>query len=58
MDKWALTEVRGWGPDHSDIIVWCPEGFCPWEHEWHDTVNLGEIMRTVQEHLREQHGGE
>lgn len=57
MDEyWKLAEVRGWGPDYTNVDAYCPESFCPWEHTWEDSVNLGEIVRTVQAHLAEAHG--
>lgn len=57
MDElWKLTELNGWGPDYSEIHMPCPVASCTWWHDWEGTVKLGEIVRTVQEHLAGQHG--
>jgi hypothetical protein len=49
------TELRGWGPDFTDITAQCPLP-CSWEHTWGDSVTMAEIARVVGEHLAEQHG--
>lgn len=55
-EYWKSTELNGWGPDYSEIHMMCPVASCNWGHEWEGTVNLGEIVRTVQEHMEQEHG--
>lgn len=47
--------MQGGGPDYTDLTAWCPAEGCPWDHEWNDTVALGEVVRVVGEHLAEAH---
>lgn len=48
------AELRGWGPDYTNIDVQCPEQ-CAWEYTWEDSVSIAEIVRVVDEHLAEAH---
>ncbi len=48
------AEVRGWGPDYTNVDVYCPDG-CPWERTWEDAVSLAVIADAVQRHLEEAH---
>jgi hypothetical protein len=45
------AELRGWGPDYTNIDVQCPEQGCSWEHTWEDSVSITEIVRVVGDHL-------
>lgn len=54
-ERWKLARVSGWGPDFTDVIFTCSEPGCPVEYTWPDGMDLGEIVRTVQQHLAEEH---
>ncbi len=57
-ERWKLTEVRGWGPDYSDVIVRCRVARCTWERVWDTDVDttLDVIVHAIQQHMESEHG--
>lgn len=53
-DRAMRAEVRGWGPDFTNVDVYCPEG-CAWERTWEDAVSLADVASAVSLHLAEAH---
>jgi len=58
-DVMRRMDVRGWGPDFTEVDVVCQEPDCPWERSFAEngSASLGEILDAVQQHVKEMHGG-
>jgi hypothetical protein len=53
----GVTELRGWGPDYTDITASCHDIGCFWEHVWTESATLDEMITVIQRHGDEAHRG-
>jgi hypothetical protein len=52
------ADVRGAGPDFSEVIVRCPRADCYWEKVFdtdETTVTIGSLLGTAEAHIAERH---
>lgn len=50
LDIALQAKARGWGPDVSEIRLWCPLDWCRWEFTYEDSVTIGEMIERVAAH--------
>lgn len=50
LDIALKAQVRGWGPDVSEINLWCADDRCIWEYTYTEETTIGELIERVAAH--------